>query len=336
MRRREFLAGAAAFAVGSQGFAQVGASVVEMERAHVMAEAKTALGRPKRAATTGYFEALPQAAADIAALIAAYVLTKEGAYAESAVGMLEERVLAVPVEDPLKERADGVIRWLPLAEIARATSFLVDTESFSNESQKGAASVFEGTLQWLNSKRAERGRDAKNHEGSAWLLLSSALARATRDEKQMGENRARFKKPTLRTQIDLSGRFPQEAASSDPLRNTLMNFDLLCGCAQVLSTPFENLWEFELVEGLSLRSAASYLYPFLADVRKWPLPADSAHFRDVPLRRPGLLLAGRAYHRPEYVSLFASLPVVAVPEAIGYSVPIRQPLLWTTKAPHGL
>jgi len=124
-------------------------------------------------------------------------------------------------------------------------------------------------------------------------------------------------------------------ATPDPLRNTLDNFDLLTGACQMLSSPFDDIWHDELVDGVSLRNAAAFLFPILADRAKWPGVSDAEGFRDVPLRRPGLLFAGRAFNRPEYVELFRSLPT-QVPAALAASVPIREPLLWTTRAAHGL
>ena len=55
-------------------------------------------------------------------------------------------------------------------------------------------------------------------------------------------------------------------ATPDPLRNTLDNFDLLTGACQMLSSPFDDIWHDELVDGVSLRNAAAFLFPILADL----------------------------------------------------------------------
>jgi hypothetical protein len=124
-------------------------------------------------------------------------------------------------------------------------------------------------------------------------------------------------------------------ATPNPFRNTLFNFDLLAGACQLLSSSFDDLWDYELADGPGMRSVAAALYPILATPSKWPGVADAQHFRELPGRRPALLFCGRAYHRPEYVSLWESTPAT-VPPDIADSFPIRQPLLWITRAEHGL
>ena len=85
-----------------------------------------------------------------------------------------------------------------------------------------------------------------------------------------------------------------------------------------------------------MRAVAAYLYPFIVEPKHWPFPADETHFRDLPGKRAGLLLAGEAFHRPEYIDAYAKASDAAPVEAIAYSFPISQPLLWTARAPHGL
>ena len=119
----------------------------------------------------------------------------------------------------------------------------------------------------------------------------------------------------------------------------MLNFDLLGGAAQVLSTPFDDPWSYELDDGTGMRSVAAYLYPSLEERHNWKYIADAQFFRDLPARRPALLFAGRAYSRPEYVATWQAAPApdfAALPEAVAASFPISEPLLFTARAPHGL
>jgi len=328
LTRRRFTLTAAAALAATRLPAQQPArtSVAAMERDAILAAATLALA----AKPTQDLAAISPA---VAALAAAFVLTKDEMYARAAQPHLA--ALGPPIAS--LAQPPTVLELLPAAELARASSFLVDALDLT------AANVwFAGLSTWLTTAHEPViARDTKDHRASAWLLLAAALSRSQRNEVLLDQCRARFRKPTLRNQIDELGHFPQEMATPTPFRNTLFNFDLLFGACQLLDSPFDPLWDYELPDGPGPRAVAAWLYPVLKDPRTWPGVADPEHFRDVPLRRPALLFAGRAYSRPEYVELFTSLPTVpygpsALPPALAATFPIRQPLLWTSRAAHGL
>ncbi len=231
----------------------------------------------------------------------------------------------------------GIVDLLPLAELARALVFLLDSPALASEEWEAVHAWFKAAHDWLNSNRAALiARDRKDHRGSAWLLLAAAFARFGRDENALEAYRKLFRKPTLRNQIRTDGVFPQEVATANPYRNTLFNFDLLAGACQLLNSPFDPLWTYELIDSVGLRMVAAYLYPVVAHPERWGFVADASHFRELPGRRAGLLFAGRAYDRPEYVALWQQLPVIPISSEIAGTVPIQQPMLWTARAPHGL
>jgi hypothetical protein len=274
----------------------------------------------------------PRSAGDlsrvIAVLTAAFVLTKDESYAKAAQPLLLQAT-ATHVSQLLQPPT--VVSLIPYAEMARASSFLIDAIDL-----KQVNTFFTDLLQWLNEARNPViERDTKDHRASAWLLLTAALARSQREDKIVSACAHRLKTPTLRNQIDANGTFPQEMATANPYRNTLFNFDLLAGACQLLSSSFDDLWDYELTDGPGLRSVAAALFPVIAAPSKWPGVADAQHFRELPGRRPALLFCGRAYHRPEYVSQWQSMPA-SIPPDIADSFPIRQPLLWITRAEHGL
>ena len=293
--------------------------------------------------------ALREFSVTVACLSTAFLLTSEPQYATEAAEHLRVWLLAPATRlQPSFGMAGcapgtttgtpaGIVDLVPLAELARSLVFLLDSPALSPEEWDGLRAWFEAANDWLNSNRAALiARDTKDHRASAWLLIASAFARLSRDEAALETCRKRFRAPTLRNQIRSDGVLPQEVATPNPYRNTLFNFDLLAGTCQLLSSPFDQLWSYELIDGVGLRIVAAYLYPVIAHPEGWSFVADASHFRDLPWRRPGLLFAGRAYDRPEYVELWQQLPAGPPPEAIAGSFPIREPLLWTAHALHGL
>lgn len=293
--------------------------------------------------------ALRELSATVACLAASYLLTAEAPYAARAGEHLRASFLSpatrlLPNFDmagcamgTTAGTPAGVVDLVPLAELARALSFLLDSPALSEAEWNEVRAWFQAANDWLNTNRqALIARDTKDHRASAALLLASAFARFLRDETALEVCRKRFRTPTLRNQIRSDGVFPQEVATPNPYRNTLFNFDLLTGACQLLHSPFDPLWNFELIDGVGLRSVAADLYPVIAHPERWSFVADAIDFRDLPSRRAGLLFTGRAYSRPEYIELWQRLPTGPVPDAIAATIPIREPLLWTARAPHGL
>jgi hypothetical protein len=324
-RRRFTLAAAASLAASRLPAQSSLTNVPEIERPHILSEAPAALTADPRN--------LLDLSTTIATLTAAFVLTQDVAYVHRAEALLNT-FLITPATRLSSQPTQPITELIPFAELAVAMRFLVD--ALPDATLTAANAFLSDLLLWLNTEHAYViARDTKDHRASAWLLIVSALARSQRDEKALDDCRHRLRTPTLRNQINADGAFPQELATPNPLRNTLFNFDLLTGACQLLNSPFDDLWHYELIDGTSLRSVAAALFPILADRRRWPGVSDAEHFREIPLRRPGLLFAGRAYNRPEYVELFRSLPT-AIPPELAASVPIRQPLLWTTRPAHGL
>ena len=345
------------------------ANVAELDRANIVADARAALSAPiqppgspdfhteiePNVVTAGALPrprlvrtdavALQNVSATVAALAAGFLLTRDDAYAQRAVAHVQAWFVTPATRlNPTFDQAGcaigtstgtpaGVIDLVPLAEVARALSFFSD--ALTPADLATIQTWFTNTQHWLNDNRqAYIARESKDHRASAHLLISSAVARFLRDETVLEDCRKRFRVHTLRNQVRSDGVFPQEVASPNPYRNTLFNFDLLGGACQLLSSQFDLLWDHELIDGVGMRIVAAYLYPVIAHPERWGFPADAQHFRDLPGRRPALLFSGRAYSRPEYVELWRSLPA-APPVSIAETFPIRQPALWTARAPHG-
>ncbi|HEX4154904.1 MAG TPA: alginate lyase family protein [Acidobacteriaceae bacterium] len=292
--------------------------------------------------------ALRTCSTTIACLSAAYLLTHDPKFAQRAALHLRAWFIAPATRmNPNANLAGcahgsdtgtpaGIVDLAPLAELIRSTSFLVDSNALTPAEFTTLNSWFSDFATWLDSNRNARiARDTKDHRASAWLLIRSAVARALRDDAGLEDCRRRFRHPTLRNQISETGVFPQEVATANPYRNTLFNFNLLAGACQLLASPFDPLWDFELEDGTGMRSVAAYLYPLINDPAKWPFVSDADHFLELPGSCAALLFAGRAYDRPEYVELWRKLDSKPIPADLAGSFPIRQPLLWTTRAAHG-
>jgi len=283
----------------------------------------------------------------VPALTAAYVITRDERYAKQAIAHLQvwfiapDTLMTPNLEfaqvaiDAKTGRPEGVVEGLPLVEIAQSIPFLSTSEALSPAGLETITRWFTSYLEWLNTSRtAGLARDMRDHNGSSWLLQAAACAKLNvKDDRPLTTLRHLFRSSTIRAQISFDGNFQRELATPNPYRNSLFNLDLLAGACDLLSTRFESAWEYELQDGPSMRNAVARYFPFIANRGSWPYKADSAFFSQLPLRRPALLLAARAYNRPEYAELWKTLPPDTNTPELDRTFPIRQPLLWVTR-PH--
>ncbi len=302
-------------------------------------------GKPNPDAFTAHRDALHELGLAVPALTAAFALTREERYAQQAVAhvnawfidpatSMNPTLANAAVIPPAKTgRSEGVIEAVFLAEIAQCIPFLSSSESLTQPKVEATTAWFTSYFQWLNTARtAGLARDLKNHHASSWLMQAAACAKLNiKDDRPLTELRHQFKSTTIRAQITADGAFPHELTTPNPYRNSLFNLDMLAAVCDLLSTRFETVWTYDLQDGPGMRSVVARLYPFILNRGTWPYRADLDYFHDLPLRRPGLLLAARAYSRPEYADLWKTLPPDTAIAELQRTLPISQPLLWVTR-----
>jgi hypothetical protein len=246
-------------------------------------------------------------------------------------------------------RFEGILETLPLVEVAQAMLFLATSPAFPDADQKAVRTWFAAYLHWLTAPQdtgprlAALARDQKNHHGTSWLLQACAYATFTApdstaprsEDNALDPLRHHYKGVTLRAQIAADGSFPHELPSPTPYRDSLFNLDMLAAVCQLLTTRFDNVWDYQLDDGPGMRSAIAYHFPFIANRGQWPFRADSAHFDQLPARRASLLFSARAYQRPEYAALWKTLPPDPASPDVLRTLPIHQPLLWVRQPPRG-
>ena len=304
-------------------------------------------GELNPAAFTAHRDALLSLCIDVPVLTAAYVLTKDAQYAGHATAHLrawfvtpETRmnpglVYAATIPPAKTGRLEGVVEAVHLAEVVQCLLFLVNSGALTEADAEGLKRWFREYFDWLNTSRlAGLARDNKSHHGTSWLLQAAAIARMQEptDDAPLTRLRHQYQSSTIRAQMLADGTFPHELTTANPYRNSLFNLDMLAGICLLLSTRFDDVWSYELQDGPGMRSAIARHYPYLLDRGAWPYRADATDFMQLPVRCPSLLFAARAYSRPEYAELWTRLPGDPKKPELQRTFPIRQPLLWVTRA----
>ncbi len=312
-------------------------------------ESKTFHQRPGRSnpqAFCAHRDALVAMNADVAACVAAWRLTRKTAYANGAVQILHTWFLdGASVMQPHLDHAGckpdsldgtprGVEETMMLAETARAAAFLCSYDgTATDEEAKGLRSWFGSFATWLDeSKPGFLAREAKDRLAMCWTLQAAEFARFARNDSLHLECLHRFRDKLLR-QMNFDGQFPAELNRPDAYAASIFTLDCMAVLCQALSSPTDRLWDYTLPDGRGMRSAVAFLYPALASRAAWKFPADPEFFQQLPRRQPCMLLAGRAYSRPEYIDTWKALPEDATSPVMLRRMPIREPALWTVRAP---
>jgi hypothetical protein len=119
------------------------------------------------------------------------------------------------------------------------------------------------------------------------------------------------------------GSFPQELKRTKPYGYSLFNLDAMAIIAQTLG-----LWKWQMADGRGMAKAMEYMYPYMLDKKKWPLPPDVMYDKEWPVRQPSLVFAGIGLGKPEYIALWLKLNPDPTVEEVLRNWPVRQPLLW--------
>jgi len=273
----------------------------------------------------------------VPALAAAWKITHDKRYADhaalhlrtwfvdEATRMNPNLEYAQAIHGRFTGRGTGIIDTIHLVEVARAIEIL----PLPKRDLEAIKKWFTEYTAWMMTHPygiAER--DAKNNHGTCWVMQVAAFAHLTGDEKTLAYAKQRFKTVLLPNQEAADGSFPLELARTKPYGYSLFNLEAFSTIAQILSTPADNLWTFELADGRGLRKAVAYMAPFIRDKKSWPLKPDVMYDDQWPMRQSSLLFAGLAFNDGEYIKLWKLLPAYSGVLEVTRNFFIRQPVLW--------
>jgi hypothetical protein len=284
--------------------------------------------------------ALMRLSVQVPALVTAYTLTKDRRYSAAAARharawFISPRTRMTPalryaqaIQGRVTGRGTGIIDTIHLVEVVRALERLEGAPGWSKDDGVAARRWFDDYLTWLTTDQYGRDeRDTTNNHATCWVMQVAAFAHYTGNEALMRDCRTRFK-TVLLEQMAPDGSFPRELGRTKPYGYSLFNLEAMATICQILSTPEDDLWTFELPDGRGMRKAMAYMVPYIRDKKTWPKPPDVMYDQHWPMRQASLLFAGVALKEPSYLELWSSLPADSDVEEIVRNFFVRQPLLW--------
>jgi hypothetical protein len=225
-------------------------------------------------------------------------------------------------------RSWGIIDTLHLVEVARAAS-VVAPKLLSGVEAVALKGWFRNYLGWMQtSEKGKAERDALNNHATCWALQASEFARLIGDNETRTQVHRQYVDVLLPTQLGMDGSFPKELARTKPYSYSIFNFDAMGALCQSLKGVAPDLLTFQLPDGRGFCKAAEFLYPYLKSKASWPFAKDVEHFDALPVRSPGILFAGLACERQQYIVLWKRMNSDPTDVEIIRNYPIRQPLLW--------
>jgi Alginate lyase len=285
----------------------------------------------------------------VPALTAAFLLTGDKRYAHRAADHLRAWFVtpstrmnpnlqyAQAVQGVSTGRNYGIIDTLHLVEVARAASFL-SPGVMSSQDAAACNAWFAQYLDWLTtSDRGQQERDTLNNHAMCWALQAAEFARLTNNTAVRNDVYRRYREILLPNQLAPDGSFPKELTRTKPYSYSIFNFDIMATLCQSLKGAAldpgarslgADALAFQLPDGRGLSRAAQFIYPFIKDKATWSWPHDVQHWDALPVRSPGLLFSGIAFHQQPYIELWRTLNPDPTDKEIIRNYPIRQPLLW--------
>ncbi|WP_316805441.1 alginate lyase family protein [Pedobacter nototheniae] len=277
----------------------------------------------------------------IGVLASAYKLTGDEKYVKQAVAHLKawfvnaetlmnpNLLFSQAVKGKFTGRNYGIIDTIHLMEVAQGTLVMENAKSFDKETLAGVKKWFADYTLWLNtSKPGIQEKTVKNNHATCWAMQVASFAKLCGDENMLDSIRINFKTNLLPNQMAADGSFPLELARTKPYGYSIFNLDAMTMLCQIISTPKDNLWDFETADGRSIKKGIAYLYPFIADKSKWTLQPDVMYWDNWPVAQPFLLFGAVEYKQKDWYSVWAKLDHQPQVEEVIRNLPVRNPLIW--------
>lgn len=277
----------------------------------------------------------------IGSLASAYQLTGDEKYVKQALSHLKawfvdpETLMnpnlsfAQAVKGSSTGRSWGIIDTIHLMEVAQGIMVLEKAKSMDKQTLAVIKKWFADYILWLNtSKNGRAEKFAKNNHSTCWAMQVASFAKLCNDETMLDSLRNSYKTVLLPKQMAVDGSFPLELERTKAYGYSIFNLDAMTMICQILSTQTDNLWKFETSDGKSIQKGINYLYPFVADKRKWALKPDVMFWENWPVAQPFLLFGAKAYQNQKWFNTWKSLDLKPTNEEVIRNLPIRHPLIW--------
>jgi len=277
----------------------------------------------------------------IGSLTSAYIITKEMKYVSHAMTHLrawfiDEQTLMNPsllYAQAIKGRATGrgigIIDMIHMIEVAESVPVIERSGVVNTGEIQKIRNWFSKYLEWVTTHPyGIEEREARNNHGTCWVMQVAVFARLAGNKVLLDYCNNRFKTVLLPGQMNQTGSFPLELKRTKPYGYSLFNLDAMTTICHILSSDKENLWDFKLEDGRTMKKAIDFIFPFVINKKRWEYPPDVMYWNEWPVAQPFLVFGYMKYRSKRWWNSWRKLEHFPQNDEVIRNLPVRNPLIW--------
>lgn len=277
----------------------------------------------------------------VGSLASAYLITKDEKYVKHAFShinawFVDKNTLMNPsllyaqaIKGKVTGRGIGIIDTIHLMEVAQGIIIMQKAASVDKNNLQIIKNWFAQYLAWLTTHQyGIDEREAKNNHGTCWVMQVASFAKLTENQALIDYCKARFKTVLLPNQLEKDGSFPLELKRTKPYGYSIFNLDAMATLCQILTNSKDDLWNFKLDDGRSMKKAIEFLYPYIENKSLWTYPKDVMYWEEWPVAQPFLLFGYQHFGNKNWLESWKKLEHFPKNDEVIRNLPIRNPLLW--------
>jgi len=277
----------------------------------------------------------------VGSLASAYLITKDEKYVKHAFShinawFVDKNTLMNPsllyaqaIKGKATGRGIGIIDTIHLMEVAQGIIIMQKAASVDKNNLQIIKNWFAQYLAWLTTHQyGIDEREAKNNHGTCWVMQVASFAKLTENQALIDYCKVRFKTVLLPNQLEKDGSFPLELKRTKPYGYSIFNLDAMATLCQILTNSKDDLWNFKLDDGRSMKKAIEFLYPYIENKSLWTYPKDVMYWEEWPVAQPFLLFGYQHFGNKNWLESWKKLEHFPKNDEVIRNLPIRNPLLW--------
>lgn len=222
---------------------------------------------------------------DVQTLSLAYYITDDPRYAKRAAELVRtwflnpatrmnpELEFSQAIPGVTKGRGTGIIDTVRLTRVVDSIGVIEPSNALGASEMSALKSWFSAYLRWMTTSENGKSEQAANNNHGAWYdqqILSFALFVGDVDlAEKTAENAAKMR---IVAQIDKDGTLPHEIARTRTFFYSMYGAQALMDVATLSECVGQDLWNFESLDGRSLRKSVDLLARYAGVESSWPHP----------------------------------------------------------------